>query len=108
MRALTRGVLCAVAVSLVACSSLGGSAIRTGPLQLPSYEGPVVLYAASEPEGTDVGVVEVHAAQGEATIESLVPLFLQKAAQVGGNAAVIDRVQAQFQVITTPHVETYS
>jgi hypothetical protein len=101
------GAVCAALA--VACSSTGGSAIRTGPLQLPAHVGAVALYSAGEQvEGTDVGVVEVHAAQGEATIDSLVPLFVQKAAQIGGNAAVIDTVSARFQIANVPHMETYS
>ena len=106
---LTRTMAPACGALLVACSSAGGSAIRTGPLQLPAHVGAVALYAAGEPiDGTDVGVVEVHAAQGEATIDALVPLFVQKAAQIGGNAAVIDTVSARFQVVSVPHMETYS
>ena len=69
----------------------------------------MALYSAGETVlGQDVGIVEVHAAQGEATIETLLPLFVQKAAQIGANAAIIDSVQARFQIITTPHVETYT
>ena len=92
-----------------ACSSIGGSAIRTGPLRLPAHVGAVALYSAGETvEGQDVGVIEVHAAQSEASIETLLPLFVQKAAQIGANTAIIDHVQARFQLVTTPHVETFT
>ena len=109
MSRLLLAVTIAGASLAVACSSIGGSAIRTGPLSLPAHVGAVALYSAGEPvEGTDVGVVEVHAAQGEATIDALVPLFVQKVAQIGGNTAVIDTVTAHFQIATVPRVETYT
>jgi hypothetical protein len=91
------------------CSSVGASAIRTGPLRLPPHVGAVALYAAGEPvDGADLGIVEVHAAQNEATIELLVPIFVQKVAQIGGNAAVIENVRARFEIVAHPHVETYT
>ncbi len=91
------------------CSSVGSSAVRTGPLRLPAHAGAVALYAAGETiAGNEIGIVEVHAAQSEATLETLVPLFVQKVAQIGGTAAVIDQVQARFQIVTTPHVETFT
>ena len=108
-RILAAAALVVLAPLSAACSSIGGSAIRTGPLRLPQHVGAVALYSAGETvAGQDVGILEVHAAQSEATIETLLPLFVQKAAQIGANAAIIDSVQARFQIITTPHVETYT
>jgi hypothetical protein len=103
-------VTCAMGLSsLVGCSSLGGSAIRTGPVQLPSYVGPVAIYSAHQtPEGAvDLGVVEVHALQQEATVETLLPQFLRKVADIGGNIAVIDGVRARFELAGRSHVETF-
>jgi hypothetical protein len=69
----------------------------------------VALYAAGEAvSGADLGIVEVHAAQSEATIETLLPLFVQKTAQIGGNAAVIESVKAEFEIVTHPQIETYT
>ena len=83
--------------------------MRTGPLNLPAYAGAVELYAAGEQvAGADLGVVEVHAAQTEATIDTLLPVFVQKVAQIGGNAAVIENVRARFEIVSAPHVETYT
>ena len=83
--------------------------MRTGPLNLPAYAGAVELYAAGEHvSGADLGVVEVHAAQTEATIDTLLPVFVQKVAQIGGNAAVIENVRARFEIVSHPHVETYT
>src|SRR5262249_1935944 len=94
---------------LAGCSSVRASAVRTGPLQLPPHVGPVAIYAAGEAvNGADLGVVEVHAAQSEATIDTLLPLFVQKAAQIGANAAVVESVRAAFEIVTHPQVETYS
>jgi hypothetical protein len=83
--------------------------VRTGPLHLPPHVGAVALYAAGEPVvGADLGIVEVHAAQTEATIDTLLPLFVQKAAQIGGNAAVLESVRAHFEIVTHPQIETYT
>jgi hypothetical protein len=90
-------------------SSVGGSAIRTGPVQLPAYEGPVAIYPSGQPPSgaVDLGVVEVHAYQQEATVDVLLPQFVRKVAQIGGNVAVIDAVRARFEVYTRPHIETF-
>lgn len=100
----------AAALALLAgCSSVGGSAIRTGSVRLPSYAGPVAVYASGRPpEGAvDLGVVEVHAAQQEATVDTLLPQFVSKVAQIGGDVAVVDGVRARFEIVPRTHVETF-
>lgn len=94
---------------LTGCSSVGGSALRTGPVRLPAYAGPVAVYASGRPpEGAvDLGVVEVHAVQQEATVETLLPQFVRKVAEIGGNVAVVDGVRARFEVVPRTHVETF-
>lgn len=95
--------------SLMGCSSLGASAIRTGPLVLPPHAGAVSLYASGRaPEGQELGVVEVRGAEGESDVGTLLPLFVRKAAQIGGNAVVLDSVDAHFNTYITPHIETYA
>ncbi len=91
------------------CSSIGGSAIRTGPVQLPEYTGPVAIYSTGQapPGAVDLGVVEVHAAQQEATVSTLMPQFVAKVAQIGGNVAVVDGVRARFELVGRSHVETF-
>lgn len=91
------------------CSSIGGSAIRTGPVQLPAYTGPVAIYSTGQapPGAVDLGVVEVHAAQQEGTVDTLMPQFVRKAAQIGGNVAVIDGIRARFELVGRTHVETF-
>ena len=102
-------VLLAGAVALGGCSSVGGSAIRTGPVQLPSYSGAVAIYPLGQapPGAVDLGVVEVHAAQQEATIDVLLSQFVRKIAQIGGNVAVIEGVRARFELAGQNHVETF-
>jgi hypothetical protein len=97
------------AMALAGCSSVGGSAIRTGPVQLASYSGPVAIYAMGQPPpgAVDLGVVEVHAAQQEATVDTLLPQFVQKVAQIGGNVAVIEGTRARFDLAGRTHVETF-
>jgi hypothetical protein len=91
------------------CSSVGGSAIRTGSVQLPSYAGPVAIYSMGQPPpgAIDLGVVEVHAAQQEANVETLLPQFIRKVAQIGGNVALIEGTRARFELAGRTHVETF-
>jgi hypothetical protein len=91
------------------CSSMGGSAIRTGPTQMPAYNGPVAIYSTGQPPpgAVDLGVVEVHAAQQEATIDELLPQFVKKVAVIGGNVAVVDGIRARFELAARTHLETY-
>jgi len=107
---MARAVLCGLAlVALTGCSSVGGSAIRTGPLHLPPYRGPVAVFAGGlRPSGQDLGLVEVHASQSEATVDTLFPLFVKRVASLGGDAAVIDGVRASFAIVTRPRAESYS
>ncbi|MDB4946522.1 MAG: hypothetical protein JWP97_6056 [Labilithrix sp.] len=96
-------------LALTGCSSVGGSALRTGPVSLPSYVGAVAVYAVGQapPGAVDLGVVEVHAAQQEATIETLMPQFVARVAQIGGNVAVVDGVRARFEVVGRSQVESF-
>lgn len=91
------------------CSSVGGSAVRTGAVQFPAYEGPVAVYAMGQPPpgAIDLGVVEVHALQSEGTVDVLVPRFVQKVAEIGGDVAVIEGVRARFDLVGRPRLETF-
>jgi hypothetical protein len=99
----------AAPVMLAGCSSVGGSAVRTGTVQLPAYAGPVAVYASGRPpEGAvDLGIVEVHGAQQEATVDTLLPQFVRKVAEIGGNVAVVEGVRARFEIVPRTHVETF-
>jgi hypothetical protein len=102
-------VLGTILAAACGCSSVGSSAVRTGPAAMPPYAGPVGVYAATQPtQGTELGVVEVHGANAEGGIEDLVPLFVKRVAQLGGNAAVIDAVSAHFEIVAHPYSETYT
>jgi hypothetical protein len=98
-----------IALSCLSCSTVGGSAIRTGPVHLPSYVGPVAIYPMGvAPAGAvDLGVVEVHAYQQEATVDTLLPQFVAKVAQIGGNVALIEGIRARFDLAGRSHVETF-
>jgi hypothetical protein len=105
---MKRAVLLLAAFVGVGCSSVGASAVHTGPLRLPPHQGPVMVFAATQPaNGNELGVVEVHASQAEGALENLMPLFVEKVAQLGGNAAVIDSVRANFEIVANPYAETY-
>lgn len=90
------------------CSSVRGSAVATGPRQA-AYSGPVSIYAANAvpPNAVDLGVVEVSGAQTESTVGTLLPVFVQKVAQIGGNIAKIDGIRARFELVAFTHLETY-
>jgi hypothetical protein len=109
VRRLALAVAAGLAVASTACSSIGGSAIRTGPVQLPAYTGPVAIYSTGQPPpgAVDLGVVEVHASQQEATVDTLMPQFVRKVAEIGGNVAVVDGIRARFEIIGRTHVETF-
>jgi hypothetical protein len=100
MRAFVVASALVGASSLLGCSTVRGSAIATGPSR-PAYSGPVSIYAANDvpANAVDLGVVEVSAAQSESTISTLLPVFVQKVAQIGGNIAKVDAVRT--------HLETY-
>jgi hypothetical protein len=78
-------------------------------VQLGAYSGPVAIYAMGQPPpgAVDLGVVEVHAAQQEATVDTLLPQFVRKVAQIGGNVAVIEGTRARFDLAGRTHVETF-
>ena len=105
----TIGAIAALGIASVGCSSIGGSAIRTGPVQLPAYTGPVSIYSTGQapPGAVDLGVVEVHASQQEGTVDTLMPQFVRKVAQIGGNVAVVDGIRARFELVGRTHVETF-
>lgn len=104
-----KALLLVLAATSFGCSSVRGSAIATGPLRLPAHVGAVSIYMVNRPaSSTDLGVVEVHAFQTEATVETLLPLFVKKVASLGGNAAVIDNVGANFQMVERLDAESYS
>ncbi|HWL88423.1 MAG TPA: hypothetical protein VNO21_21620 [Polyangiaceae bacterium] len=84
----------------VGCSSVQSSAIRTGPLYLPPRSGPVGIYTANAPAGgRDLGFVEVHGIGDDGAIETLLPEFARRVADLGGNAAYVQTVTAHFEIV---------
>jgi hypothetical protein len=86
------------------CSSQGSSFVRTTEVA-PAYTGPVRVYASGNPPpgAVDLGVIEVHGEQQEGTVEELLPMFVRRVAELGGDAAVVDGVRARFELV--PHVQ---
>jgi hypothetical protein len=109
MSRLRNSAAALAALAVAGCSSVGGSAIRTGSVQLPSYAGPVAIYPLGRPPpgAVDLGVVEVHALQQDATVDTLLPQFVRKVAGIGGNVAVIEGIRARFEVAGRSHIETF-
>ncbi len=100
------------------CSSVQSSAVHTGPLRLPPRAGPVAIFTARSPaaggwpsaldSAVELGVVEVHASGVEGAIDELMPEFVEKVAQLGGDAAVIDALRARFDIVSRPFAESYT
>jgi hypothetical protein len=104
-----KALLLVLAATSFGCSSVRGTAIATGPLRLPAHVGAVSIYMVNRPAAsTDLGIVEVHAFQTDATVEKLLPLFVQKVASLGGNAAVVDNVGADFRMVERLDAESYT
>ncbi|WP_394821862.1 hypothetical protein [Pendulispora albinea] len=103
------GIVMALAVGGFGCSSVRSSAIRTGPLNLPARSGAVGIYTTTAPPGgRDLGFVEVHAVGEEGIIENLLPVFAKRVADLGGNAALVERVDARFQIVNYWQAGFYS
>ena len=107
LRHLYSAFILAAAFALTACTSQGGSAVRTGPA-VPANAGPVRVYASGNPpeNAADLGVIEVHGEQQDGTIDELLPLFVRKVAELGGDVAVVDGVRARFELVPRVQVET--
>ena len=68
----------------------------------------MAVYAANVPDSaTELGRVEVRAEGVDANIELLLPEFLDKVASLGGDAAVIDAVDARFDLVQGATAESY-
>jgi len=59
------------------------------------------------PSATELGRVEVRAEGVDANIELLLPAFVEKVASLGGDAAVIDSVDARFDMVQSSTTESY-
>ena len=102
-------VLFVLLVPLVAgCNSVRATAVPTGAVRAPPRSGPVAVYAANVPaSATELGRVEVKAEGVDANIELLLPEFLDKVAVLGGDTAVIDTVDARFDLVQSSTTESF-
>jgi hypothetical protein len=79
------------------CTAIRSAAIPTGPLRFPARTGSVFLYTLDPPEvGIEIGYVEVLGSGDDATIEELLPVLVERVAQVGGDAAYLESVRTEF------------
>lgn len=104
-----RSIALVAALSSVACSSVGSSAVRTDGGWTPRHHGPVRIYAVAPPSGVRViGMVEVHAVNQEANVETLMPLFMKRVADIGGTGGVVDRLNTHYEIRTEYRTESYA
>ena len=107
LRFLALGALALSALG--GCSSVGSSAVRTDGMMPRANVGGVRVYGVTQPGNTRViGMVEVHAVQDEANLETLMPVFIQRVAQLGGTGGVIDNVLTGYEWRTEMRMESYS
>lgn len=91
-----------------ACDSVRATAVPTGGLRVPPRAGPVAVYAANVPSSAkELGRVEVRAEGVDASVELVLPAFVDKVASLGGDAAVIDSVDARFEMVQSSTTETF-
>ena len=99
-----RRLVLAMSLAALGCASVSSSAIVTGVRYLPNT-GPVGFSALQVPAGaSEVGIVQ---AVGTATIVELVPEFIQRAAVIGGNFALLESVRTRFETVARPYSYSY-
>jgi hypothetical protein len=93
----------------IGCSSVGSSALRTDGMPPRANMGPVRVYAIAPPPNTRVvGVVEVHAVQDEANLQTLMPVFLRRVRELGGSGGVVDHVLTGYEWRTEMRYESFA
>ena len=97
---------------LLAMGAIGcvptSSAIRTSPNVYKRYEGAMGITALGVPVGSEqVGLVEAHRS-GDINIEHVMPEFLERAAGIGADWALIDHIRHTYRWVTTTQTYTYS
>ena len=98
-----------LALGALGCSSVHSSAVRTDGMSAQRNVGAIRLYGVQQPGNTRVvGMVEVHAVNEEANIETLMPVFMQRVAELGGSGGVVDHVDTGYEWRTEMHMETYA
>jgi hypothetical protein len=71
--------------------------------------GAVRIYAVVPPDGVRVvGTVEVHAVNDEANIETLMPVFMKRIADLGATGGTIDHVQTGYEMRTEYRTESFA
>ena len=93
--------LLALAGASSACMTPPSKAPGTSMLAPPKDAPVTILRGGEPPEGVALGPVVV---DGEGDADKLLPLFVRRVAELGGNTAVIDSVCTHFKALTYDHV----
>ncbi len=84
------------------CSSVAGTAIQTGLQTYPASTGPIRIFTRGDyPEGTEIGIVEVHGTADDATIDVLFPELVGGAAKIGADALLIEDTVSEARTLTS-------
>jgi hypothetical protein len=98
---VTAGAIGSMAVGCVPRSS----AIALGAPR-PRWEGAVRITAIeAPPDAQPVGLVQ---ANGRGPIETIAPLLVERARDVGGDWVVVDQVVARSEIVTSTQVYSYT
>lgn len=93
----------------IGCSSVGSSAIRTDGGWTQKHHGAVRIYAVIPPDAVRViGAIEVHAINQEANIETLMPVFMKRVADIGGTGGIVDNIVTHYEIRTEYRTESYA
>jgi hypothetical protein len=96
----------ALLLLLPACSPVSSSGIQTAAGVAP-YTGPVAVAATTVPAGAvEVGIAQ--AAGVGATVDQLIPEFVNQVAALGGNFGLVEQVSTQYETRTVPQTYTYT
>ena len=109
MTFLRTAALTAALVGGLGCSSVGSSAVRTDGAWTQKHLGAVRIYAVIPPSAVRViGMVEVHALNQEANVETLMPVFMKRVADIGGTGGIVDNVHTHYEIRTEYRTESYA
>lgn len=98
--------LATLALAAAACSPVRSSAVPTTAWRLAPHRGPVAVSATRDPaEGVLLGTVE---ASGPSTIDEVLPEFVSRVAQLGGDFARVDEVRTRFEWVQRPVMQQYN
>ena len=95
----------ALGCAVMGCLGVHSVAVPTTAMRHRPFRGPVTVSLTRDPPGgAEVGVVEASSA---AAIDAVIPEFIDRVAQLGGNYARIDRIVTRYEWVSQPVTQSY-